>query len=230
METKTQRLAFLGGLLAALMMSCSLGGLELTVRFQEADGLSQGAPVFLGDRPIGRVAKVTQRDGGYGLALAIDRAAAGQVTEHSRFLIVNHPHEPMARAVEMVITDPGGKPLRNGALVEGSSGMAALGARMQQHFGAATEALRQQLESLVADIEGLAEGEEVRQMERELDRLLKEIERLGEEMQATARDEILPRLREQIQKIRRALEQKGRSEDMEGIERRMRRIEGVLEV
>lgn len=228
MDTTTGRVLRLGILWAALVMSCGPGDLEFSVRFREVEGISKGAAVLFEGRSIGRVVGVAREDGS--CLLAVDRVAAGQVTEHSRFLIVDQPGQPKVRAVEMVVTSPGGRPLERGALVEGSSGMAALGARMQQRLAVAAEALRRQLDSLAADIDSWAAGEEVRQMERELDRLLQEIERLGEEMQATVRDDILPRLRDEVAKLRRALERKGRGEDMEGIERRMRRIEGVLEV
>ncbi len=209
-------------LLLFSLVACGMGDLSLVIRYDRTDGLAAGAPVLLERAQIGSVREISFSTAGtYEVKVGIDRAHAKSLTEHARFVIVDDPAKAGAKAIAVSIAEAGGTPLANGAVVDGSTPVAA----MVDSFGAGLkqgiEELGSQVEAVQRQVEELAKSDEVKRLEEEVRNLANAMQRSGEEARKRLENQVLPMLRHEAEQLREKLKELGREGEMAPIDQQL---------
>jgi paraquat-inducible protein B len=193
-------------MLPVFFCGCQEKELKLTIRYQQIDGLNQGAPVIFDRNPIGRVQGISRsRDDLYMVDIAIKKNFVNAVTEHSRFLIINDPQDIIKKAIEMTLMEEGGAPLKGGAILDGSTRPSAFFEQLQNDFEKGIKELKNQIDKFAKDLDNVPESEEFKSLQKELKGLSEEIRKAGEAAREKLEKEILPRLKEEIKRLREML-------------------------
>jgi paraquat-inducible protein B len=184
--------------------------------------LKEGDRVLFEQNHIGEVTGIFySADGYYVVGVAIDRAFANAVTEHSKFFVIKDPLSGEKRAIEMVQTRKGGSPLQDGATVQGSIKSSGIFSQKGEDFEKGLESFKEQFERFFEDLRSVPESEELRELEKELERLAEEMKRSSKAVREKIQKELLPRLKEEIEKLREQLQKFGREDELEPLETQM---------
>lgn len=199
---------FLGFLL--VLTGCGQD-LHFKIRFDEIDGLKAGDPLVLDDQAVGEVLAVeSAEDGGHLASVAVERKFAGTATVDSSFYLAEDPEDPARKRIEIVQSKPGGQPLAEGSVVEGSYpspfGLFPFGSMLKE-FGKTLRDLREQVERFRQDFDKIPDSEEARKLQQEWRKLLDEIRAAQEAAEGSLKKELLPKLREELENIRKKLEE-----------------------
>ena len=213
------------GLLAITLLACRTGGLGLTIRFDQIDGLQKEAPVMFENQTIGLVTKVSPSgSAGQLVEVMIQKDFRAKATEHSRFYIAPDPADPNRTVVAMVQVRPGGTPLKDQAVIEGSSRPAVFFDQMLGGMTQGIEDLKKGFEEFSREMGKLTEGEAYQKLEAELKALASELKRSGQAAREEIQREWLPRLQAEMEKLRRRLKELGREHEMKPLEIEFERI------
>lgn len=200
----------------ALGAGCS-GDLKLTVTFDDARGLKAGDPVAWGENTIGRVADVRYTPAGtFEVKAEVEGRFRPAVTDQARFLVSEWPGGSGGKRLEMVELAKGGAPLKDGAVVRGST--------RAELFG---ESVSRGVQGFLEDLKRLPGSEAVRDLSREVDRLAEEMGRAGREAQEKLKKEVLPELERRLEELRRKLREQEREVEAEPIEAKLKELRGV---
>jgi hypothetical protein len=106
---------------------CKESGLDVTIKYDQIQGLQEGDRVIFEQNYIGEVTRISySEDGYYTVDVEIRTAFANAGTEHSKFFITDDPKNKGRKAIEIIQARKGGLPLEEGATVEGSSKTSAV--------------------------------------------------------------------------------------------------------
>lgn len=199
-------LAFLLPFLAA----CSQD-LHFKIRYDDIDGLRKGDPVVLDNQPIGKVAGLEETKSGEHLVeVSIPRESAGSVTSEASFVLEADPEQPGKSRIEVVLSSPGGKPIAEGAVVQGtypeSQGFFPFG-ELLRGFGGALRELSNQLEHFRQEFQKLPNSPEAKQLGDEWRRLTEEIAKAQNQAGNALNKEILPKLEKEMKDLQKRLEE-----------------------
>jgi hypothetical protein len=200
--------------------------LKIKIRYDHIQGLLEGDRVVFEENQIGAVTGVSYTtDGDYIADVAIKKNFANAATEDSKFYIIDDPVKEDRKAIEVIQTKAGGTPLKNGAIVEGST-------KSETPFGDLPEALEKGLEGFKEQLEGVLEGFSTIPESKEFKDLQEELESLGKQMSKSTgsakeklEKDVLPQLKEQIEKLREQMEKMGREQEVEPLEMQLRKME-----
>lgn len=184
--------------------------LHFKIRFDTAEGLSTGAPLVANEQTVGKVIAVESTPEGSQLVVVeIKRKHAPLATEHSRFYLGADPQNLPGKRVEIIQSTPGGKPIAEGAIVQGSSpgllGLMPFG-KIIQEFGDLLRDLRGQVERFSKDIEALPNATEAKILQEEWRKLLDEIIKAQDSAEESLKQEVLPKLQQEMENLRKRLE------------------------
>ncbi len=199
-------LAFLLPFLAA----CSQD-LHFKIRYDDIDGLRKGDPVVLDNQPIGKVAGLEETKSGEHLVeVSIPRESAGSVTSEAGFILEADPDQPGKSRIEVVLSSPGGKPIAEGAVVQGTypeaQGLFPFG-EILRGFGSALRDLSNQVERFRQEFQRLPDSPEAKRLEEEWRRLADEIARAQNQAGNALNKEILPKLEKEMQELQKRLDE-----------------------
>lgn len=200
--------------------------LKIKIRYDQIQGLEEGDRVVFEQNHIGAVTGVSYTAHGDYLAdVSIKKDFANAATGDSKFYIIDDPERENKKAIEVIQTKVGGTPLKNGAIVEGST-------KAEMPFGDLPEALEKGFEGLQEQFEELFEGfgnipesEEFKGLQDELERLAEEMKKSSASAKEKLEKEVLPQLREEMEKLRERMEKMGRKKEMEPLEMRLKKME-----
>jgi hypothetical protein len=200
--------------------------LKIKVRYDQIKGLEKGDRVVFEENHIGAVTGVSySADGDYLAEVAIKKSFANAATEDSKFFIIDDSKNEGKKAIEVTQTKTGGAPLKNGAIVEGST-------KSSMPFGDLPEALEKGLEGFKEQFEEVFEGLSTIPESKEFKGLQEELEGLAEQMKKSSgsakeklEKEVLPQLKEEIEKLRELMEGVGRGKEVEPLEMQLKKME-----
>jgi hypothetical protein len=200
--------------------------LKIKVRYDQIKGIEKGDGVIFEGNHIGAVTGVSYTaEGDYLAEVAIKKSFANAATEDSKFYIIDDPEKEDRKAIEVIQTKAGGTPLKNGAIVEGSTRSSIL-------FGDLPEALEKGLEGFQEQLEGVFEGLSTIPESKEFKDLQEELESLGKQMSKSTgsakkklEKDVLPQLKEEIEKLREMMEKMGREKEVEPLEMQLKKME-----
>jgi paraquat-inducible protein B len=214
--------------LALAFLGCKEGDFNIKIRCDQIQGLTEGDQVIFEQNRIGKVTGVFYSvDGDYMVDLAIKEDFANAVTEYSEFFIIGDPQNGGKKAIEMIHTRTGGSPLKDGAIIEGSTKSSAVFSRMEDDLEKGLEDLKEHFERFFEDLRGVPESQEFKKLEKELERLTEEMKRSGKSAQEKIQKELLPRLKQEIEKLRKQLRRFGREKELEPLETQMKKIKEI---
>jgi ABC-type transporter Mla subunit MlaD len=220
---------FLGLFLLVLWVLASgcASSLRMTVLYDQTRGLKPGDRVFCKGQNIGPVERIeVDPQGRYRVHLQIKQDFRNMVTEQSRFLIQGDPLSPGNRAVEMVQLAPGGRPLADGATVEGSSSISVLLEEGTRGLQSWSKLFQEVLEGWQKEVSQLPEKAWFKNLEQQMENWTRVLEESGEEMHRYFREEVLPRLEESMRELDRRLQELG-EKDIKDLEKKLEQMKNL---
>jgi paraquat-inducible protein B len=237
-KIKKQSLVFFGGnmlkkimiliFIAFIGLGCEASGLHLIVKFDQIHGLTSGDRVIFETNRIGSVDEITYtKDGSYLIGLMIEKAFVNAATEYTRFVIVSDPQNSGRKAVEMIQTQKGGKPLKNNAVVEGFSKSLAIFERMQKDFESQMKDLTRQFNRFAEELKKVPDSEAYKKLEDELTDLYDEMKQSGKEVREMIQKELLPRLEKELENLKKRLHKKEQQDELKPLETTVEKIKKI---
>ena len=206
----------------------SFGSTAIHVRFDNAGGLVAKDRVVFDGTVIGKVKKIKYGDDGIFLvSLSIEKDFRDFLTEYSRFTITDDPRDDSRRAVEMILTQMGGAPLKNGSSVDGSNKYQVLLEMMKDDAMHGVEYLRKEYQRFSKELKSLSESEKVKELMTQMDRLEEELKEASRETRDKITSEIIPMLEKEIEELRKELEALGREKEVEPLEKELEKIKYI---
>jgi hypothetical protein len=207
--------------LLVILAGCSQD-LHFKIHYGHVDGLAIGDPLTLNDRQVGQVTAIdTAKEGGYLVSVTVDRESISAATSESNFYLVDNPQDTARKRIDIVQARPDGKPLAEGAVVEGSYpgplGPLPFGAILKE-FGNALWDLRGQVERFRQELEKVPNSEEARKLEEAWRQLMKEMLEAQNAAEGSLKKDLLPKLQEELENLKKKLqelEQGGRKKPLE---------------
>lgn len=197
-------MVFLG--LSMIIVGCQNKELNIHITFDQIHGLKGDDQVIFDQNHIGRVTEVRyEESGSYIVHVEIKREFAKAVTEHAKFFIVTDPADKTKKSIEMIQVTKGGKPLKDGTTVSGSSKHSALFDQKWDSFEKGLEDLKKQFQEFSGQFRNIPESETYKELEKELRLLSEEIKQAGEAARKKIDEEVLPLLKEELEKLRERL-------------------------
>jgi hypothetical protein len=151
------------------------------------------------------------------------------LTDQSRFLIQSDPDRPGNQSVKMVLLASGGKPLPEGAVVEGSTTVSYLIEKGSREAQAFPKLLQDGLDLLAKELGRLSDGEWQKDLERQIDAWTRELQKSGEETRRYFQREVLPKLEKAIQDLLQHLRNLGRELDGKPLEEKLEKLKRTLQ-
>ncbi len=201
--------------LTPLLLLLTLTGcgqdLHFKISYADIGSLAEGDPVVLDNQPIGKVTGLEPgKPGEHLVEVAIPRKSAAAATRDASFILAPDPDNPARRHIEVVLAQPGGKPIAEGEVVKGSYpsplGLFPFG-ELLRGFGDALRDLRGQVEQFRKDFQKLPDSPESTQLQEEWRKLTEEIAKAQNDAGDTLKDEILPKLEKQMEELRKRMEE-----------------------
>jgi len=204
--------------------------LHVNVLYDRTGGVQEGDPVYLENQEIGAVQnpEVTST-GRIVIPLRIDSGFRDRITERSRFVIQPDPSKARRMSIQVIQVSRGGQPLREGAVIEGSSSLGATLEKGTQGILGWTTLLEETLRVIEEEFNRLSAKEWQEKLENQMEDWARELERSGEEVQRYFLKEVLPRLEKSIRDLRRRLEEQGKEKAIEPLEEKLERLKGVFQ-
>lgn len=198
--------------LLLLMLSGCGQDLHFKINYDKIDGLSEGAPVILDDQTIGKVTAVEiTKNGRHLVEVAIPRESAGAATSEASFILAEDPDDPQQKRIEVQLAGPGGKPIAEGAEVQGSypsptGGIFPFGELLRE-IGGALGQLRGQVERFRQEFQKLPDSPEAKQLQEEWRKLTDEIAKTQNEAGYAMKKDILPKLEKEMEDLHKRMEE-----------------------
>ena len=150
------------------------------------------------------------------------------LTDQSRFLIQADPDRPGSQLVKMVLLAPGGKPLPDGAVVEGSTAFSLTIEKGSRGIQGIPQALQDALDRLSKELSRLSDREWQKELESQLDSWTRELKNSGEDTRRYFEKEVLPKLEQAVQDLLRRLKDLGKEKDGKSLEEKFNQLKRTL--
>jgi hypothetical protein len=201
------------------------GYFHLTVRFDRINGLVERDRVFFEKEAVGIVENITYTENGqFYVNLAIEKKISPSLTTRARIIVTDDIKIAGKKAITIIQTRTGGRPLADGAIVDGSDRYAAYFEDMKYDLEEGLALLKKELDNFSKDLQKLPESQRFQALTEELKRIADSLKTAGEETKETIRKELLPLLRQEMEKLREYLRKHGREEEMEPLDNEMKKI------
>ncbi len=224
MKTGLPIILFLAGLL-----SCATPH-KVMVLYDRPGTLKPGDRVIWENQFIGSVGEFQANPSGRTVVpLQVKPDFRQALTDQSRFLIQSDPDRPGNQSIKMVLLASGGKPLPDGAVVEGSTTSSYLIEKGSLDVQAFPSLLQDGLDRLAKELSRLSEREWQKELEQQIDAWTKELQKSGEETRRYFQREVLPKLEKAIQDFLRRLKELGRELDGKPLEEKWEKLKRTLQ-
>ena len=193
----------IGGLL--LLASCS-NDLGVTVFYDQPASLKPDDPVRWQEQPIGMVTDVSVNpQGRVAVAVKIQSAFRAIVTDQCRFVLMANALPSGQYAIDLNCLAAGGKPLPDGAEVEGLTAWGLLLEQGRQGLRAWSNRLKTDLERWQQSLKQLPLEAWSKELEQRITYWTHELEQAGEETRRFFEQEVLPVLEEALKQLKQLL-------------------------
>lgn len=202
---------------------------RVTVIYDRAEGLKSGDRVYWENQVIGSVGSVgTNSQGRTVVPLRIKNDFGHNVTDFSRFVIQADPYKPGNQSVKMVHLRGEGKPLPDGAVVEGSTSFSIALEKGNRELLGGSKLLQDAIDRLEREFRRLSEKEWQKELEEQLEGWTRELKRSGEEVRRYFQKEVFPRLEQAVQNLLRWLKKQGKEKDGKPLEEKLDELKRTL--
>jgi hypothetical protein len=215
--------------LALGLLGCSPSH-KVLVLYDRPGSLKSGDRVIWENQTIGSVGEFQANPSGKTVVpLRVKPDFRQALTDQSRFLIQSDPDRPGNQSVKMVLLGAGGKPLPDGAVVEGSTAFSYMIEKGSREAQALPGLFQDGLDLLAKELSRLSEREWQRELERRIEAWTRELQRSGEEARRSFQREILPKLEKVVQDFLRRLKELGRELEGKPLEEKLERLKRTLQ-
>jgi hypothetical protein len=202
---------------------------KVMVLYDRPGALKPGDRVIWENQAIGSVGDFRPSPAGKTVVpLRINPDFRQALTDQSRFSIQADPDRLGSQSVRMVLLCSTGKPLPDGAVVEGSTAFSMLmekGSRGLQGF---PQILQDALDLLGEQLGRLTDREWQKELESQLDSWTQELERSGEETHRYFQKEVLPKLERAVEDLLRRLSELEKEGDGKALEEKFEDLKRSL--
>ena len=220
-------------LVFTLVLSCTLipscsRELQVTVLYDHSRGLKPEDRVFWNEKPIGTVqaVQVTQA-GRYAVQIRIDQNFRQVVTDQSRFIIQADPQRNGPRSVALVSLAEGGRPLPNGATVEGSSSLSVWLEQSGRELEIWSERFQEEIEHWKEELLQMPMQELYVELERQIEYWTDALEKTEDDVHRYFHQEVLPRLEEAMKELEQYFKQLGSDKKVQPLEERLQTLKSI---
>lgn len=187
---------------------------KVMVMYDRTAGLNPGDRVIWENQTIGSVGDFQANPSGKTVVpLQVKPDFREALTDQSRFLIQADPDRPGSQMVKMVLLSSGGKPLPDGAVVEGSTSFSLMIERGSRGIRGIPQILQDALDRLSTELGRLSDREWQKELESQLDSWERELKKAGEDTRRYFQKEVLPKLEQAVQDLVRRLKDLGKEKD-----------------
>ena len=198
------------------------------VLFDQVNKLQEGDGVVLKAQTIGFVENfIYAKEGHFKVTLAIDKGFETDISEYSRFIIVEDPTVTGKKAVRVIQTRLGGKSLKNGTTIEGSDKYSVFFEDMAGDIRDGVDFLKKGMIEFSEGLKGLSENEQIKALRKEIKRLTEVMAKAKNETREKIINEVLPLLKRDMEKLREQLRKFGREDEMAPLDNEMKKISHV---
>ena len=183
---------------------------NLIIKFDRIYGLIKGDRIIYELNHIGDVESVIyESDGIYNVSVTIKNNFANAVTEYSKFFIVDDPIKKGNKAIEVILEQTGGMPLKDGATVAGSSNRYTVLKKLEIDIEKGLDYLKKEHESFRDQVDRIPESEEYQKLKNKLADLLEKLKLATKEVNEKIQRELLPKIIRELDRIEKMLKKYG---------------------
>lgn len=209
----------------AIFAGISAGYFHLTVRFDQIDGLVERDRVFFEKEAVGFVETITYTDKGqFQVNVAIDEKTGRLLTTRTRIIVTDDNEITGKKAITIIQIRKGGRPLTDGAIVDGSDRYTVYFEDMKYDLEEGLALLMKELDNFSKDLQSLPENQRFQALKEELKRIADLLKTTSEETKEMIHKEVLPLLQQEMEKLREYLRKDGREEEMAPLDKEMKKI------
>ncbi len=220
---------FLSFIFLVIFLSSCVGHHRVLVLYDRTEGLKPGNRVYWENRTIGSVGAFEGNPKGRTIVpLKIDPDYRQALTDQSRFIIQADPREPGKQSILMALLATGGKPLADGATVEGSTNFSLMVEKGTREVRSWSKTLGEAMDRLEKELRRLSEREWQKELEGQLEVWTRELKGAGEEMRRHFQKEVLPRLERAVQDLLRRLKELGKEEEGKSLQEKFDQLKRTL--
>ena len=202
---------------------------KVMVMYDRPGSLKPGDRVIWENQTIGSVGDFQANPSGKTVVpLQVKPDFREALTDRSRFLIQADPDRSGSQMVKMVLLSPGGKPLPDGAVVEGSTSFSLMIERGSRGIQGIPQFLQDALDRLSKEVGRLSDREWQKELESQLDSWDRELKKAGEDTRRYFQKEVLPKLEQAVQDLVRRLKDLGKEKDGEILEEKLDQLKRTL--
>jgi hypothetical protein len=203
---------------------------KVMVLYDRPGSLKSGDRVIWENQTIGSVGDFQANPSGKTVVpLQVKPDFREALTDQSRFLIQADPDRPGSQSVKMVLLASGGKPLPNGAVVEGSTAFSLMIERGSRGIQGIPQVLQDALDRLNKELSRLSDREWQKELETQLDSWTRELKKSGEDTRRYFEKEVLPKLEQAVQDLMSRLKQLGKEKDGKILEEKLDQLKRTLQ-
>ena len=203
---------------------------KVMVLYDRPGSLKSGDRVIWENQTIGSVGDFQVNPSGKTVVpLQVKPDFREALTDQSRFLIQADPDRPGSQMVKMVLLSSGGKPLPDGAVVEGSTSFSLMIERGSRGVQGIPPFLQDALDRLSKEVGRLSDREWQKELERQMDSWDRELKKAGEDTRRYFQKEVLPKLEQAVQDLVRRLKEMGKEKDGKILEEKLDQLKRTLQ-
>jgi len=203
---------------------------KVMVMYDRPGSLKPGDRVIWENQTIGSVGGFQSNPSGKTVVpLQVKPDFREALTDQSRFLIQSDPDRPGSQMVKMVLLSSGGKPLPDGAVVEGSTSFSLMIERGSRGIQGIPQILQDALDRLSKELGRLSDREWQKELESQLDSWARELKKSGEDTRRLFEKEVLPKLEQSVQDLLRRLKELGKEKDGKILQEKLERLKRNLQ-
>ena len=203
---------------------------KVMVMYDRPGSLKPGDRVIWENQTIGSVGDFQSNPSGKTVVpLQVKPDFRQALTDQSRFLIQPDPGRPRSQSVKMVHLASGGKPLPDGAVVEGSTSFSLMTERGSHGLQGIPQVLQDAMDRLSKELGRLSDREWQNELESQLDSWTRELKKSGEDTRRYFEKEVLPKLEQAVQDLMSRLKQLGKEKDGKILEEKLGQLKRTLQ-
>lgn len=217
-------------LTVSLLTGCFEQDLEFNIRYQEVNGLTEGAALIHGDEVVGSVDEINYtRQGDFEVQVTIAEPHTNLATDTVLFVVTEDPNAENDRVIKLITDDNRGEPLKNGQTIEGSTALSGIAQEFQNQISSTLFSFAEGLDRSLAKLKEQNVDEHLSGLQNELDELINEAKTLSDSANEKLEHDIVPKIRQHIEQLKEELNNLGKDQSIDEIEQKINDLEGALE-
>jgi len=200
-------------LVGGIALASAEANINLNIKFDQIYGLKSGDRVIFELNYIGNVGDVNYgMDGIYNVNVTIRNNFANAVTEYSKFFIIDDPVKKDNKAIEIILEQTGGTPLKDGSIVVGSVNSLGVLEKLEIDIEKGLENLKREYRDFQGKVDKFPESDEYQDLKKKLADIVEQLKIATKVTNEKIQKELIPKLIRELDKLERMLKKYGEEE------------------